>query len=405
MDKNVHPRTISLTEVVAAVFVLFIWSAVFVATVAIALMYFQGQTELAMVEEPQPVVIVVTKTPVATDTTDTPVPTETPTPTSTPGLPTSTPTQAIPTPTFTRVILPTPIPAGDVAPTPTFTRVILPTPILAGDVTPTPTLISIPVPTYSYPAQIAMAEDGSIVHSVSTGETLSSIASMYGASVESLVIANHIENPAQIEVGQQLTVPNGKETASVSAASLPTTVPASNSPSNPVAPPTIVFDAGMSPPPPAGDPPTRLVIPKINLDTPVVEVGWHIIEENGRRFSEWDVADNMAGWHHASAFPGNLGNVVISGHHNIKGEVFRHLVDLEESDTVYLYVGEQIYLYAVTEKYILREKGMTDQVRSENARWIAKTTDERATLVTCWPYTNNTHRVIVVTKPLWKLNR
>jgi len=382
MDKNVHPRTISLTEVVAAVFVLFIWSGVFVATVTIALMYFQGQTELAMVEEPQPVVIVVTKTPVTTDTL---VTTETPTPTSTPGLPTSTPTQAIPTPTFTRVILPTPIPAGDV--------------------TPTPTLISIPVPTYSYPAQIAMAEDGSIVHSVSTGETLSSIASMYGASVESLVMANHIENPAQIKVGQQLTVPNDKETASVSAAPLATTVPASNSPSNPVAPPTIVFDAGMSPPPPAGDPPTRLVIPKINLDTPVVEVGWHIIEENGRRFSEWDVADNMAGWHHGSAFPGNLGNVVISGHHNIKGEIFRHLVDLEESDTVYLYVGEQIYLYAVTEKYILREKGMTDQVRSENARWIAKTTDERATLVTCWPYTNNTHRVIVVTKPLWKLHR
>ena len=382
MDKNVHPRTISLTEVVAAVFVLFIWSAVFVATVTIALMYFQGQTELAMVEEPQPVVIVVTKTPVATDT---PVTTETPMPTFTPGLPTSTLTQAIPTPTFTRVILPTPI--------------------LAGDVTPTPTLISIPVPTYSYPAQIAMAEDGSIVHSVSTGETLSSIASMYGASVESLVIANHIENPAQIEVGQQLTVPNGKETASVSTVSLPTTVPVSNSPSNPIAPPTIVFDAGMSPPPPAGDPPTRLVIPKINLDTPVVEVGWHIIEENGRRFSEWDVADNVAGWHHGSAFPGNLGNVVISGHHNIKGEIFRHLVDLEEGDTVYLYVGEQIYLYAVTEKYILRERGMTDQVRSENARWIAKTTDERATLVTCWPYTNNTHRVIVVTKPLWKLNR
>jgi len=38
-------------------------------------------------------------------------------------------------------------------------------------------------------------------------------------------------------------------------------------------------------------------------------------------------------------------------------------------------------------------------VRQENARWIAPTDDERLTLVTCWPYTNNTHRVVVVAKP------
>jgi len=38
-------------------------------------------------------------------------------------------------------------------------------------------------------------------------------------------------------------------------------------------------------------------------------------------------------------------------------------------------------------------------VRRQNARWIAPTTDERLTLVTCWPYTGNSHRLIIVAKP------
>ena len=67
-----------------------------------------------------------------------------------------------------------------------------------------------------------------------------------------------------------------------------------------------------------------------------------------------------------------------------------------------MYVNQQRYPYVVKEKHILKEKGMPDEVRNANARWIAKTTDERLTLVTCWPYSNNTHRVIVVARPMWK---
>jgi sortase A len=233
------------------------------------------------------------------------------------------------------------------------------------------------------------------------GETLSGIAAQYGASVESLAAANHIENPAQIHVGQELAVPDGPDLASarVTPPPIPTTYMDFSSK---VATATSAAPAKLSPPPPAGDPPTRLVIPRINLDTPVVEVGWRIVESNGKRISVWDVADSIAGWHRGSGYPGNLGNTVLSGHHNIKGEIFRYLVELEEGDSVELYVDDQRYPYRVTEKHILQEKGMSDEVRSENARWIAKTTDERVTLVTCWPYTNNTHRVIVVARPSWK---
>ncbi len=49
---------------------------------------------------------------------------------------------------------------------------------------------------------------------------------------------------------------------------------------------------------------------------------------------------------------------------------------------------------------ILPDRGQPDEVRRENARWIQPTEDERITLTTCWPYTSNTHRLIIVAKPL-----
>ncbi|MDY7042539.1 MAG: sortase, partial [Chloroflexota bacterium] len=153
-------------------------------------------------------------------------------------------------------------------------------------------------------------------------------------------------------------------------------------------------------PPPAEAPVNRLVIPSINVDTTVVPVGWQIVEEGGQSVSVWDVADYAVGWHKTSAYPGHGENVVMNGHHNIRGKVFRYLVDLQAGDEIIVYAGETAYHYRVTEKHILEEKNAPAEVREQNARWIAATGDERVTLVTCWPYTNNTHRVIVIAKPV-----
>ena len=44
--------------------------------------------------------------------------------------------------------------------------------------------------------------------------------------------------------------------------------------------------------------PSRLVIPTIKVDTPVVELGWKTSKTaSGSIFSEWDVAEYAAGWH------------------------------------------------------------------------------------------------------------
>ena len=164
--------------------------------------------------------------------------------------------------------------------------------------------------------------------------------------------------------------------------------------STPTALPTLAPDSA-----PAGAPPDRIVISAIALDAAVKPIGWHIEEQDGQKFSVWDVPDNAAGWHETSAYPGEGGNVVLNGHHNIRGEVFRYLIDLEAGAKIKLYVGDRIYYYSVTEKHIIKEKGEPQQVRYENARWIAPTDDERLTLVTCWPYTSNSHRLIIVAMP------
>ncbi|MDW8316213.1 MAG: sortase [Anaerolineae bacterium] len=166
------------------------------------------------------------------------------------------------------------------------------------------------------------------------------------------------------------------------------------------------------PAPPAASPaaeppligqPNRLVIPKIALDVPIVDVGWRVEERGDQRFTEWETAENAAGRHINSARPGEQGNVVLSGHHNTKGEVFRRISDLElaPGDLIYLYdqTGRR-FTYVVDEvtNPPLLEVGATPEQRLANARYIQPTTDARVTLVTCWPYWTNTHRVVVVGK-------
>jgi LPXTG-site transpeptidase (sortase) family protein len=150
---------------------------------------------------------------------------------------------------------------------------------------------------------------------------------------------------------------------------------------------------------PAKSPPTRIVAPAINLDSEVIPVGWKQIIERGTITSVWEVPEYAAGWHQNSALPGGGGNIVLSGHHNVKGEVFRYIVDLNPGDMVTLYADDRPYTYTVESRFVVRDKGEPEEKRRENAQWIGPFPDERLTLVTCWPYTNNTHRVIVVAKP------
>ena len=143
--------------------------------------------------------------------------------------------------------------------------------------------------------------------------------------------------------------------------------------------------------------PTRIIIPAINLDAPVEPVGW----SQAQGISAWDIPNHLAaGWLKTSAPIGSPGNTVLDGHHNIYGEVFRRLVDLKANDLIEVYANDQAFAYQVTALHILPDRDQPLDVRRRNALWIQPTSDERLTLVTCWPYTDNTHRLIVVAKPI-----
>lgn len=146
--------------------------------------------------------------------------------------------------------------------------------------------------------------------------------------------------------------------------------------------------------------PSRLVIPAIGLDAPIVPVGWETRVIGDKEVSLWDVVDLFAvGWHINSARPGQGGNVVLSGHHNIYGEVFRDLERLRPLDDITVYIGETVYHYSVTALRILEEEGQPADVRKQNASCMLPTDYERLTLVTCWPYSGNSHRLIIIALP------
>jgi LPXTG-site transpeptidase (sortase) family protein len=85
---------------------------------------------------------------------------------------------------------------------------------------------------------------------------------------------------------------------------------------------------------------------------------------------------------------------------NIKGKVFRNLRKVRVGDKLTIYVGEQAFEYKVTQRKILREAFQTRKKRLANARWIGEFPDERVTIVTCHPYWTNTHRLVLVAKPI-----
>jgi sortase A len=146
--------------------------------------------------------------------------------------------------------------------------------------------------------------------------------------------------------------------------------------------------------------PDRIVIPAIQLDAPIMPAQLKEIEYLGTRYQQWLAPDSFAsGWHATSATLGVAGNTVLNGHHNVHGEVFGHLVDLKPGDLIWVYSDTTAFAYRIRLTTILPERWQPAYIRLANARWIQPSEDERLTLITCWPYESNTHRLIIVALP------
>ena len=118
----------------------------------------------------------------------------------------------------------------------------------------------------------------------------------------------------------------------------------------------------------------RLQIPKLNQDVPIVE---------GDGFEQ---LKKGVGHHINSANPGESGNVVLSAHNDIHGEIFRHLDQLEAGDLIIIFSERQSYTYVVEDVLF---------VEPTQVEFLASTGAPTATLISCYPYMIDNKRIVV----------
>jgi len=132
--------------------------------------------------------------------------------------------------------------------------------------------------------------------------------------------------------------------------------------------------ANLPVPTPGPEQAVRIQIPALNVDAPVVQGdGWEQLKKG-------------VGQHIGSANPGERGNVVLSAHNDIFGELFRYLDRLKPGDEVILYTNQRAYRYVVTRTRI---------VEPTEVSVMASTSRPVVTLISCYPYLVDTQRIVV----------
>ncbi|HLO17557.1 MAG TPA: sortase [Anaerolineales bacterium] len=125
---------------------------------------------------------------------------------------------------------------------------------------------------------------------------------------------------------------------------------------------------------PAMEQAIRIQIPAINVDAPVVQG------------DSWDQLKKGVGQQIGTPDPGKNGNIVLSGHNDVYGEVFRYLDRLNPGDKVILFTSQRQYTYIITR---------TQMVEPTAVEVMAQTADARVTLISCHPYLIDDHRIVV----------
>lgn len=143
-----------------------------------------------------------------------------------------------------------------------------------------------------------------------------------------------------------------------------------------------IIDAYIPPPIPTPGPSQarRIQIPAIDIDKPIVQG------------DDWTQLKKGVGQHVGSALPGERGNLVLSAHNDIYGEIFRNLDRLEPGDEIVVSTERQEYTYVVREIQVVEPTDV----------WVMSASDHAsATLISCYPYLINNKRIVVFTDLAW----
>lgn len=127
-------------------------------------------------------------------------------------------------------------------------------------------------------------------------------------------------------------------------------------------------------PTPSPEQAIRVQINAIDVDAPIVQ---------GDTFEQ---LKKGVGQYIGSADPGERGNIVLSAHNDVFGEIFRHLDQLQPGDEITVFSNLRSYTYIVEETLVV------DPLFVEV---VAPTTDATITLISCYPYLVNDQRIVV----------
>ena len=130
----------------------------------------------------------------------------------------------------------------------------------------------------------------------------------------------------------------------------------------------------MAIPEPVSQPGTRIVIPSIGVDA--------VIGEG----TDWESLKYRVGHHPGTANPGERGNSVLAAHNDIYGEIFRYLPDVPIGEIITVYAGAEPFTYRITERKI---------IRPQQTEVMLPTTEPTVTLISCYPYLIDTHRIVL----------
>jgi sortase A len=100
----------------------------------------------------------------------------------------------------------------------------------------------------------------------------------------------------------------------------------------------------------------------------------------------WDELKQGVGHHIGSADPGRPGNVVLSGHNDIYGEVFRDLDKLAPGDEIRVATASQVFTYRVIGWRLVAPTDVAVMTATPRAT---------LTLISCYPYMIDNQRIVV----------
>jgi sortase A len=121
--------------------------------------------------------------------------------------------------------------------------------------------------------------------------------------------------------------------------------------------------------------PTRIVIKSIGVDAPIVQD------------DSWEQLKKGVAHHLGTANPGERGNMVLSAHNDVYGEIFRYLEKVEPNDEILVYSGSRVFRYVARQQRIIEPTEVSV---------MYPTSDPTLTLITCYPYLIDNKRVVVV---------